>query len=263
MTDKPSVEEQWRMLLAEGRATKDRERLARLYGLIPSSRRCRICRAPFAGIPGQIMASLGKTSSNLNPHLCSACDSFARANPGGVELRLSMLFADIRGSTSLAERMTATEFRHIIDRFFATGTEVLCRFDALMDKLAGDQVSGYFVPGLAGPKHAQAAVRAAQELLRATGYEDPSGPWIPVGIGVHTGQAFIGALGVQGGIVDVTALGDAVNVAARLASNAKAGEILLSEETYAEAELALEPLEQRELALKGRTQPVKVHVLLV
>jgi len=207
------------------------------------------------------MHHLGKNPSNFNPHLCSACDAFARANPGGVEIRLSMLFADIRESTGLAERMNPAEFVKLIDRFFATSTDILSQTDAIIDKLAGDQVSGYYVPGLAGPKHARVAVQAAQALLRATGHGDRDGPWIPVGIGVHTGEAFIGAVGTQGGITDVTALGDAVNIAARLASNARPGEILISQETYSEAGFDLGDLEQRELTLKGRSKSVPVYVL--
>ena len=216
---------------------------------------------PFTGLSGQIMHLLGKSHSNINPHLCSACDAFARANPGGAEIRLSMLFADIRGSTSLAEHMKSAEFTRLIDRFFAAATDILCRTDAIIDKLAGDQVSGYYVPGLVGPDHARVAVQAARELMLATGQRDPAGPWIPLGIGVHTGEAFIGAVGTQGSIVDITALGDAVNIAARLASNAGPGETLISQETYLNLGPGLDGLEQRELALKGRTQPVCVYVL--
>ena len=249
------------MLMEEGQTTVGRRRLAHFYALLPSSTRCKMCNVPFTGLIGQMMHLLGKNPSNFNPHLCSACDAFARANPGGVEIRLSMLFADIRESTGLAERMNPAEFVKLIDRFFATSTDILSQTDAIIDKLAGDQVSGYYVPGLAGPKHARVAVQAAQALLRATGHGDRDGPWIPVGIGVHTGEAFIGAVGTQGGITDVTALGDAVNIAARLASNARPGEILISQETYSEAGFDLGDLEQRELTLKGRSKLVSVYVL--
>jgi adenylate cyclase len=256
-----SAEEQWRMLMEEGKATVGRRRLAYFYSLLPSSSRCRLCNLPFAGLMGQLMHQLGKHPSTFNPHLCSACDRFARANPGGVEIRLSMLFADIRGSTSLAEGMNPADFARLIDRFFATATDILSRTDAIIDKLAGDQVSGYYVPGLVGPNHARVAVLAAQALLRSTGYQDPQGPWIPVGIGVHTGQAFIGAVGTQGGITDITALGDAVNVAARLGSNARPGEILVSQDAYAEAGLEINGAEKQELVVKGRSKPVSVYVL--
>lgn len=256
-----SAEEKWRLLVTEGKTSPGRKRLAILYSLLPSSTRCRICKVPFTGPSAKLMQALGKSPSNLNPHLCSACDTFARLNPGGVEIRLSMLFADIRGSTSLAEGMKTAGFKQLIDRFYAASTDVLCNSDAIIDKLAGDQVSGYYVPGLAGARHAAIAVQAARDLLRLTGHADPQGPWIPVGVGVHTGEAFIGSVGTRGGMVDVTALGDAVNIAARLASKAGPGEILISEETYREAGLDLGILEQRELELKGRAQPVGVYVL--
>jgi len=261
MKQKYSVEELWRMLMEEGKTTMGRRRLAHFYALLPSSTRCRICKVPFTGLTGQFMHFLGKNPSRINPHLCSACDAFARANPGGVEIRLSMLFADIRDSTSLAECLNPAEFVKLIDRFFTTSTDILSQTDAIIDKLAGDQVSGYYVPGLVGPNYARVAVRAAQALRRATGYGDPDGPWIPVGIGVHTGEAFIGAVGTRGGITDITALGDAVNIAARLGANARPGEILVSQETYSETGLDLGELEQRELALKGRSKSVLVYVL--
>ncbi len=131
----------------------------------------------------------------------------------------------------------------------------------MIDKLAGDQVSGYFVKGMTGPGFSRVAVQAAKNLLRATGYGSPDGPWIPVGVGVHTGEAFMGAVGSANGVADLTALGDAVNIAARLASNAGPGEILVSQDAYAEADLALDGLDRRSLELKGRTQPVSVVVL--
>lgn len=111
--------------------------------------------------------------------------------------------------------------------------------------------------------HPARAVRASQDLMRVTGQGSPGGPWIPIGIGIHTGTAFVGAVGTQDTVTDFTALGDAVNVAARLVSAAAAGEILISDATYAAAGMTAENLERRELALKGRTESVDVRVLKV
>ena len=119
---------------------------------------------------------------------------------------ITTLFADIRGSTGLAEHMRPAAFRALIDRFYAVATDVLARSEALIDKLAGDQVSGYFIPGFVGPEYPRVAVQAAQELLGVTGHSDPGGPWIPVGIGVHTGDAFVGSVGSPNGTVDVTGI---------------------------------------------------------
>jgi adenylate cyclase len=147
------------------------------------------------------MHLLGKNPSNFNLHLCSACDAFVRANAGGVEIWLTMLFADIRVSTSLAEHMTSIENTKLIDRFYATDTGILSNADAIIDKLAGDQVSGYFVPGLVRHKHASVALQASQEILQATGHGNGDAPWIPLGIDVYSGEAFIGSVGTQGRIV--------------------------------------------------------------
>jgi len=260
MSNEVSIEEQWRRLLVEGLNPSGR-RLHSIYARLPANPRCRMCMAPFEGPGGQIVRLFGKRRSNLNPHYCNECEQFARTHIGGAEIRISMLFADIRGSTSLAEHMQPAKFRALIDRFYATATDVLARSEAMIDKLAGDQVSGYFTAGFAGPNFPRVAVQTAQELLRETGHNSPDGPWIPVGIGVHTGIAFVGSVGAQNGLVDITALGDAVNIAARLASHAGPGEILLSRETYSEAGLDLGELEQKQLDLKGRTQPVSVYVL--
>jgi adenylate cyclase len=174
---------------------------------------------------------------------------------------MSMLFADIRGSTPLAESMRAADFKRLIDRFYTETTHVLIHSLAQIDKLAGDQVSGYYLPSYVGRAHAKVAVEAAQELLRVTGHADPEGPWAPVGVGVNSGVAYFGTVGREDDMIDITALGDEVNVAARLASNAAAGEILLSETTVAEAGVGAAGLEKRTLDLKGKREPMDVWVM--
>ena len=172
-----------------------------------------------------------------------------------------MLFVDVRGSTPLAESMTAAEFSRLINRFYKVATDILIRTDAMIDKLVGDQVTGLYVPGLAGPAHAQRAIAAARGIMRATGHADPGGPWIPLGAGVHTGIAYVGSVGSRDGAIDITVLGDAANTAARLSSSAGQGEVLLSQSAHASAGLALGDLETRRLALKGKSEPVSVYVL--
>jgi len=118
-----------------------------------------------------------------------------------------------------------------------------------------------YVPGFAGAAHARRALGAAQEILRATGHGRLEHPWIPLGVGVHTGIAFVGSVGSKGGTSDITVLGDAANTAARLASSARQGEILISEAAYTAAGVDLGLLEERQLELKGKSAPVLVRVL--
>jgi adenylate cyclase len=114
--------------------------------------------------------------------------------PGGAEVELSLLFADVRGSTGLAERMPAQEFSRLISRFYGAAGRVVDNWNGLIDKFVGDEVVALFVPGFAGEDHAARAVEAGRELLRETG-NDGSDPWVPVGAGVHTGVAFVGSIG--------------------------------------------------------------------
>ena len=151
-----------------------------------------------------------------------------------------------------------------MNRFYAVTTDVMVKTDAIIDKLVGDEVIGLYLPGWAGSEHAGLAVRAAQGLLRATGHGDPDGPWLPVGVGVHTGIAYVGTVrGTEGTVADFTALGDAVNTTARICSKAGPGEVLISETAYAAAGLNLGDLEQRQLELKGKSEQLNVRVLRI
>ena len=202
-----------------------------------------------------------KRPSKLNPRLCSSCENFASQYQGGAEVEMSLLFADVRGSTSLAEGMSPVDFSRLINRFYTAVSNVLIRTDALIDKLIGDQAAGMYVPGFAGDQHAWRAVEAAQEVLRVTGHNGPGGAWIPLGVGVHTGVAFLGSVGSKDGTTDITVLGDAPNTAARLSSSAGPGEILVSEATSAAAGFNVDRMEKRLLELKGKREPVAVYVL--
>jgi adenylate cyclase len=257
------VENTWRNILIHGESEQER-RLRRIFRMFPAKTKCKWCDLPFDHPASPLIhAVFNKKPSSFNPLFCNVCDNFATKFQGGAEIELSMVFADIRGSTALAEEMSATEFKRLIDRYYQVATRIFIRGNAMIDKLIGDEVAAFFMPGLAGPEYARAAVQAAQDILIGTGHKDSSGPWAPVGIGVHTGVAFVGAVGSSEGVVDVTALGDAVNVAARLASLAVAGEIILSEETYQAAELDETHLTKRSLELKGKSDTLDVRVMQV
>jgi adenylate cyclase len=173
-----------------------------------------------------------------------------------------MLFVDVRGSTTIAEKMDDTEFGQLMNRFYEAAIGVLVRERAFIDKLVGDEVTALFIPGYAGEKHAQKAVKAGQRLLAVTGHGDSRGPWVPVGVGIHTGIAWVGSIaGASGAAADFTALGDNVNIAARLASSAAQGEVLISEATYRAALMDSPEMEIRELDLKGKSDLVSVRVL--
>lgn len=244
----------WRDYLTDG--DRMERRVRRVFRSLPHGPRCQLCAAPFAGPAAPFMRAIGKPPATKNPHVCQSCFSFIATHHGGAEIEATFLFADIRGSTTLAERLSSAQFHELLDRFYATATAVVFEHDGGVDKFVGDELVAFFFPLMAGPDHARKAVDCAVALLRATGHTDASGPWVPVGAGVHTGMAWVGAVG-DANHTEVTALGDAVNVTARLASVAGAGEVLVSASSANAA--GLDPsLERTSLELKGKQQPTQV-----
>jgi len=188
--------------------------------------------------------------------------AFCQAYPGGTEVEMSMLFVDVRGSTGLAEGMSASAYGRLMNRFYKAATDALIRTDAFIDQFVGDEAVGLYFPLFTGPNHARAAVSGAQELLRTMGYGGRQEPWIPIGIGVHTGNVFFGTIcGSEGSVTDLAAMGDNVITTARITSKAGSGEALISEATYAAAGVDLGELERRRLELKGKNEQVSVRVL--
>lgn len=260
MSIKPTAEEVWRAIL-QGKLP-GLQLYRRLYGLLPGDKRCKNCHVPLSGFSAPLMRLIGRRAYHKNPKFCNWCMWLGQIYPGGTEVELSLIFADVRGSTHLGETMSAAEFGQLMNRFYSAATDVLIQTDAFIDKLVGDEVIGLYIPGYAGKDHARKAVQAAQELGHAMGYGTPAGPWLPIGIGVHTGVAYVGTVqGRDGAVTDFTALGDNVNIAARLVRMAEPGEALVSNVTYAAAGLNLGNLEHRQLGLKGRADPVHVRVL--
>lgn len=189
------------------------------------------------------------------------CERFATEYHGGVELEISMLFVDVRGSTRMAESTSPENYSKLIKRFYRTATEILYRNYGFVEKLLGDEVVGFFVPGFAGPDHAGVAVDAGKQIMKALGYKEVSKPWIPAGMGINTGVAYVGSVHTEGGVSNIAILGDAVNTTARLASLAEAGEILIGERTRQAAGLDVTEMTSQTLQLKGKSQDVVAWTL--
>jgi adenylate cyclase len=255
----PTNDELWRDLLTDHYSPTLHMR--RRYRHYPGNPRCKQCLVPLGGPVHPIVRLITKKSpSRKNPNFCDTCETFAETHPGGAEIELTMLFADVRGSTRLAEGTGPAEFHRLIARFHKEAGKAVIDHDGLLDRIVGDEVVGLFLPMLAD--HARQAVQAAIDLLEATGHREEDGPWAPVGVGIHTGVAYVGTVGM-GHERDFTALGDPVNVTARLASVAAAGELLISEDAYRHAGLEPGATESRRLELKGKTEPIDVRVVRV
>lgn len=239
--------------------------MRRVFSRVPSGPNCKICAAPFAGPGGAVLRHVGFGRFAGNPTICNFCiKDLQRMGVQGAEIPVSLLFADIRGSTAIGERLSPTDFGAFLNRFYRIASEAVLASDGIVDKFVGDEVIGLFFGGISGDHHAAAAVAAGRRLLSRAGRADatPTGP-IPVGAAVHTGVAFVGSTATDDVVSDFTALGDAVNTTARLASEAARGEILVSIEAAMAAGTDTSDLERRTVEVRGRTEPVEVVALRI
>lgn len=267
--DPEEINEVWRTYLVTGDVPHylgqpwyASRRLRPLFLHLPADPRCKHCYYPFEGLGGQLMRRVfGIAPSRLNPHLCNLCEQFLAEHPGGAEVETTVLFADVRGSTSLAGQMSPTEYGRLINRFYNAAARILFDSGAMVEKLIGDAVTAFYTDGFPAHDHARVAIADARAILKATGQDQPSGPWIPVGIGIHTGRAYIGTVASDSGVSDIVVLGDTANTGARLASLAAAGEILVSQVTANQAGLDSAGVDKRQLELKGRHEPLEVWAL--
>jgi adenylate cyclase len=246
---KPTAAEMWEQMLTGSYPRLNTMR--RMWGALPSPPRCKLCNAPFRGIGGVLTRTIAYGPSPLNRRLCKWCIRGISKQPGGAEIELSVLFADVRGSTGIAERLPPEEYSRLIARFYGATAEVIDKQDGIVDKFVGDGAVALFIPSFTAKHHAASAIAAARGLLEEID--------VPLGVGVHTGRSFVGAVG-EGDAKDFTALGDTVNTASRLTSIAGAGEVLISAEAAEAGGLETSGLERRALELRGRERTIDAFV---
>jgi len=252
--DEPLSPEDWAAYFAMASDPVGRT-VSRMLRTLPSSPRCGICGAPFSGFGARVVRPLGYRPSRKSPNLCATC--VEAAPPGGMTTEAGVLFADIRGFTRLSEQRDPEEVSALLRRFYASAERVLFP-EAVIDKLIGDEVMALYLP-MYGRFEEAAPVMLdhARGLLRAIGYGGEEPPFAEVGIGLDYGEAFVGNVG-QSSLNDFTAIGDVVNVAARLQGEAKGGEIVASARLVERLE-GPPPGERIELELKGKAEPVAAY----
>jgi adenylate cyclase len=253
-------EEFWERLLTGNNPAVPMRQARSFFGWFDAERRCKVCNLPFDGSSSAVLRLIWGGQSKLTPYFCSKCENFANKHLGGAEIFITMIFIDIRNSTKLAEGMAPAEYRSVVNLFYNVVSEVIVSSGGWIDKLIGDAVFGLFIPGFAGKEHAKKTILAAQRILVDLENDTNVPKTLQVGIGVHSGLVFMGAVGAEG-MTDITVLGDNVNIAAHIASAAKGGEILITEDSCSAAGIDTTELSHRQLQLKGRKQTVSACVV--
>jgi len=181
----------------------------------------------------------------------------------GEQREVTVLFCDIRGFTPLAERLTPPQVVSLLNEFYTLMIETTFKHDGTLDKFLGDAVMAVFGAPIAHPDHAMRAVKTALDMRsgiaelnerRATEGKEP----IRVGIGVSLGEVVAGTVGTEDRM-EYTVIGDSVNLAARLESNAKAGSILISHRTYERVKDLVNVAPLGSLKVKGKEEEVDVY----
>ena len=253
-------EELWRTIFADGHPDLLKQQW--LHRKLPTRPRCRLCLVPFSGLGGWIMRLRGKGPNSRNPNFCNACDKFLEAFPGGVETEMSMLYVDIRQSTEYADGHEAASVSRRINAFLNHATRKVTDHDGFVMAFYGDCVVAAWPPGFSGGGHAQKANRAALELVEEGTIVSHSGEPIPVGVGVHTGDIFIGTVSALGGSLrDVSIFGSNVNLTARMAAQAGVSQVLASAAHLRACGKRPEDYPSETVELKGFAEPVAVYSL--
>lgn len=220
-------------------------------------------RSPLA-IPFRLA---GITRSPMHPNLCSICEFTINRlhlnKAARVEMETTILFADLRGYTSLSERTSPADMNTLLHAFYDRSAKAIWEHDGMVNKFIGDAVLAIFNYPFFRKDHVARAVRAAVELQRncrdlkdTIGLENDR---IGIGVGIHTGTCSLGQIGQT--VKDFTAIGPVVNLAARLQGEAASGEIMITSEVYQHVSNSYPELPSRQFDLKGIENQVTGYVI--
>jgi adenylate cyclase len=187
-------------------------------------------------------------------------DDPSRANLGGERREVTILFADLRGFTALAEKMPPERLIEVVNGYLSTATESIFANGGVLDKFMGDAVMALYNSPLDQPDHALRAVKTAFAVRENLKDQDQE-PALHFGFGINTGEAVVGNVGSQA-LMNYTAMGDAVNVAFRLQEQAKEQQILLSRATYDQVKDSVEARSLGRMRIKRRAEEAEVYEAL-
>jgi adenylate cyclase len=219
---------------------------------------CVICGTALAGPLGYLFRLVGISRSARNPNLCNRCNTHVEE---GRVVELTVLFADLSGFTEMTRRLGPERTHAVVDAFLKSATYALVRHGAFIDKYVGDAVMAFFNAPIRYQDHAARAVAAALEIEgEMPALAERFGVDLRAAIGVASGYAHVGRLGSGEG-KDYTAIGDVVNLAARLEGQARGGEIVVDEPVYRQVADQYPDLKPEDVDLKGFAEPVTSYRL--
>jgi adenylate cyclase len=181
--------------------------------------------------------------------------------PGGILQPITVMFADLEGFTSLSERVDPESLLALLNAYHSFIVKIILQYRGTIDKLLGDGVMALYNTPLEQPDHISRAVKSAlhiQDELHWFHQSLPPEHRMTINFGIHTGEAVVGIVGTEN-LMNFTAVGDTVNVAARLQSIADKGQILVSRVVYEETQDFIFGRSRGLLPVKGRRESVDVY----
>jgi class 3 adenylate cyclase len=219
---------------------------------------CSICGTLLSGAMSVVFRAFGIKRSPRNPNICTRCS--AHVGEGRL-VEITVLFADLSSFTELTQDLGAEKTHEVVDAYLRMATDVLVKHGAFIDKYIGDAVMALFNVPIRHEDHARRAIVAASELESALqSLSARFGLSLQASVGIATGHARVGRLGSEDN-KDYTAIGDVVNLAARLQGKAGTGEILVGAESYAKHAAEFPDARPEQLQLKGFREPVTAYRL--
>ncbi|MDP8922961.1 MAG: adenylate/guanylate cyclase domain-containing protein [Chloroflexota bacterium] len=217
---------------------------------------------PDPGVLAVPFKLAGVRISRMNPNLCNLCETKFRSvkKAQQVIVPATVLFADVRGYTSLSEEVEAGDVSSMLGEFYDRCSEAIWERDGIVNKLIGDAIIAIYNFPISRQDHVkQAALSGIDLQRRCQAMTRMGGRDLPVGVGIHAGDVAIGEIGRS--LKDFTAIGEVVNLAARLQGASQPGEVLVTEQVYREVERDYPAAERRTCTLKGIAKPVTAYVL--
>ncbi|WP_127585169.1 CHASE2 domain-containing protein [Paenibacillus koleovorans] len=183
---------------------------------------------------------------------------------GGERMDITLIFVDIRGFTTLSEKLEPEQVIAFLNEYLDVCTKAVFKFNGTLDKFIGDGVMAIFGAPIRYDNHTELAVRSALEMKKQSAILEQKlmeklGFTVRFGIGINCGPAVVGNIGSEDLRLDYTAIGDTVNLSARLESNAKPGQILISENVYNRVGHLFEIESMGEIKVKGKELPVPIY----